>query len=147
MTHFLFLDNTYPSRVFGGSDEGTPFDDFSVWNNRNITAVRLLCGNIYSVSIQFRYGDEWGPKHGDSSCFSNPIENLHTLNPTEYIKTIKVWYTWYVKSIRLITNERNLPGCGSTYGSVSTITGTRLMYISGLQYCKLGAIQFHWARE
>ena len=134
-----------PTQMLGGNG-GSPFDDTNVWNNRNITAVRLVCG-LYVTSIQVRYGDEWGAKHGDMSCSSSLRYYLHTFSPTEYINKIEAWYDQKLDYLKLKTNERTLPACGYKGRYVQNIKGVRLMYISGRASCIVNAIQFHLSLE
>ena len=138
-----------------GGNGGLNFDDASSWENRNITAIRLTCGQ-YVVSIQVRYGDEWGIEHGRGidvngtvygTCPNTGQSILYTLSATEYIHTIVARHDRVLDSITFITNDRTLPSCGSNGGSEKTVTGTRLMYIFGRKGCVVDALQPHWALE
>ena len=149
---FIFFSDVAPvdtSQILGG-DGGTPFDDISSSQNRNITAIRLTCGDTV-VTIQVRYGDEWGLEHGvgfaSKYCHWEGQLVEHTLAPTEYVHTIKATYGRFLNSITLETNVRTLPSCGNAAGSVKTASGTRLMYISGRKGCIIDAIQPHWALD
>ena len=114
-------------------------------------AIRYTCGEKV-VTIQVRYGDEWGMEHGVGfgGQFKCPWDGQlyeYTLAPTEYIHTINATYGHFLNSITLETNKRTLPRCGGADGSVKTASGTRLMYISGRRGCIIDAIQPHWALD
>ena len=133
-----------------GKDGGSAFDDESVWLNRNITALRLRCGQFF-YSIQVRYGDEWGPIHGEdfgSTCDGGGRSVRYDLNATEYIHTIEGRFGAFMDSITFTTNERTLPRCGGSGGSdEKVVSGTRLMYISGRSGCFMDGLQPYWALQ
>ena len=123
------------------------FDDKSIWQGRNITALRLLCGS-YFESVQIRYGSQWGPVHGYNTSLcpnSGGTTVEYDLAETEYIHTIGARYGAWIDSINFTTNTRMLPRCGGDCGSNGkTVSGSRLMYISRAAECYVGGVQPHW---
>nr|BAG80528.1 jacalin-related lectin [Pteria penguin] len=138
----------FMSKRFGGL-KGGAFTDKSKANNGDITAIRMECGT-HLTAIQFRYGNVWGPKHGwgRSNCgiwWTRGKKVSYNLAPREYISGATISYGDYVNSVRIKTNKRKLPKCGSSKGEKSkSVSGKRLKFVQGRSGCIVDAIQFYW---
>ena len=131
----------YSSNYLGGNG-GTAFSDESVWQHRPITGIRLHCGAFLNL-IQVRYGDEWGPAHGKTSCNSGQFAE-YNLSSTEFIHRAEIRHAIFIDSILITTSERTLPICGGSGGTETTVSGERLVYISGRSDCHVDGLQLHW---
>ena len=132
-----------------GGDGGWPRSDASLWNNRNITKIRMTCGLVF-ISIKLKYGNDWGTLFGGGQsiwCEYPPTYTLeYDLSPDEMIIGADATSNSYINSFTLVTNKRTLDFCGSTTGNNSArVQGSRLLYISANTGCYVDGITFHWA--
>lgn len=104
----------------------------------------LLYFRFYS--IQFRYGDVWGPINGGMG--GSPQEAY--LNVGEYIVSVNIASDAKVDQVTFNTNMRSIGPCGGSGGDsyiAQGPVGTRLSYISGRSADVVDQVTFYFVNN
>ena len=149
------------SKAYGGPAGGT-FDDKSSWKYQKITAIKLECSDKYMSSIQMKYGDTWGPKHGSVPHCSTKwhcksyMKTLDAAND-ERIESVEMihgrswWNVVLIHKAKFNTNKGELITCGgdTTHSGrkADEWKGYRLQYISGRSGEFVDNLKFHWTEK